>query len=324
MRYLFLQLSAFILFSNAQCGTHEILIAHQEERIVCSKEEMEEHKRQCKEKILANPATYQDPTYQLQRALGTISADDCDSIAKVPLAGEIFDDEDVSYQLMHNGVKIMTHSYYDVQWLTDVIYGLKGHHEPQEEQVFHEVLKYMPENATMLELGSYWGYYSLWFAQEIKGNVRNYLVEPDVRRLEIGRKNFELNQKTGIFRRGYVGVFSDTGHYCPDITGAEYISIDSFMEQEGIDHVNLLHADVQGGEYGMLLSCIEHLKDIDYFVISTHDYWVYHLPCLNFLEAHGYVILAEHTPQESCSCDGLIVARRADVFGPDQIFVKKY
>ena len=48
----------------------------------------------------------------------------------------------IPYQLMHNGSrKIILNSYSDTQWLTDVIYGLKGHHEPQEEKCFYEVLK---------------------------------------------------------------------------------------------------------------------------------------------------------------------------------------
>jgi hypothetical protein len=45
----------------------------------------------------------------------------------------------------------------------------KGYHEPQEELVFHKVMKRLPPNATMIELGGYWAFYSLWFCSLGKG-----------------------------------------------------------------------------------------------------------------------------------------------------------
>jgi hypothetical protein len=290
-------------------------------RIVHTAEEMLRHKEQCKRQMVSDPSKTRDPFYQMSRALLTISGDDVDSIPKVEKAGEIFYDQELGpYQLMHNGSKVVLNGYYDSQWLTDVIYGLKGHHEPQEEKCFHEILQYMPENATMIELGSYWAYYSLWFASAVKG-ARNYLIEPDPKRLEVGKKNFQLNNKTGVFRRGFVGVLKDAD---PDVTGTECIAIDDFIEQEKIGHIDILHADIQGGESGMLASSVRHLEDIDYFVISTHDPESDHYPCLHFLQAHGFIILAEHTNGESCSGDGLIVARRSGVEGCGPISIRKY
>ncbi len=282
--------------------------------------EMQEHKRKCIERMSSNSSNLQDSTYQMQRAILTISGDDVDYVPKIVGAGEIFYAGATAYQLMHNGVKIILNSYYDVQWLTDVIHGLKGHHEPQEEKCFYEILKYIPENATMIELGSYWAYYSLWFASQIKG-AKNYLIEPDSRRLEIGRKNFALNNKTGVFRRGFVGVIKDPE---PDITGTEWISIDDFMENEGIKQVHILHADIQGAESEMLETTVKHLDKIDYFFISTHDPKRDHFPCLHFLRTHGFSILAEHTAYQSCSGDGLIVAKRKGVAGPEQIAIRTY
>jgi hypothetical protein len=266
-----------------------------------------------------NPSNLKDRTYQMQRALKTVSGKDTDYIPKIMGAGEIYNDEKVPYQLMHNGIKIVLNSYYDCQWITDVIYGLKGHHEPQEEKCFYEVLKYIPENATMLELGSFWAYYSLWFAFQING-AKNYLIEPDLCRLEIGRRNFALNNKTGKFFQGYVGAMTDPE---PDITGAKRISIDDFIDNENIERIHILHSDIQGAEFTMLETTIKNLDKIDYFFISTHGIPV-HLKCLNFLKSHEYIILAAHTDSESCSGDGLIVAKRKDVVGPEQIEIQKY
>lgn len=287
--------------------------------IVYPFDEIQKHKINCAENMKSNLFNIQDPTYQMERALKTISGDDADYIPKVFGAGEIFKDSIIPYQLMHNGVKVILNSYYEVQWLTDVIYALKGHHEPQEEKCFYEVLKYMPENATMIELGSYWAYYSLWFASQVKG-ANNYLIEPDARRLEIGKQNFELNNKTGVFRRGFLGVMRDEE---PNLTGADWISIDDFIEKENIPHVHILHSDIQGAESEMLETTIDHLDIIDYFFISTHGDKA-HLACLQFFKTHNLIIVAEHTDNESFSGDGLIVAKRKEAAGPQQISIKKY
>lgn len=284
--------------------------------IVYSPQEMYAYKQKWQEHMQSHPSG--DPTYQLQRALFTISQDDADYIPKIHGAGEIFYNEIIPYQLMHNGIKIVLNCYYDTQWLTDVIYGLKGHHEPQEEKCFYEVLQYIPDNATMLELGSYWAYYSLWFAFHIK-NAKNYLIEPDPRRLEIGRKNFELNNKIGIFRRGFAGKMKDNE---PDITGAPWISIDDFIEREGINHIHILHSDIQGAETEMLETTVKHLDRIDYFFISTHGNQN-HFPCLQFFKDHQFTILAED-PGYAGYTDGLIVAKRKGVAGPDTIAIRKY
>jgi hypothetical protein len=287
--------------------------------IVYSPEEMAEHKKKCMESMRSNSANIKDATYQMQRALLTVSGRDTDYIPKVVGAGEMYTDGPIPYQLMHNGVKIILNSYYDVQWMTDVIYGLKGHHEPQEEKCFYEVLKYIPDNAIMLELGSFWGYYSLWFAFEVDG-ANNYLIEPDLHRLEIGIKNFELNNKTGNFFRGYVGAITDPE---PNFTGAQKISIDDFIDQEKIERIHILHADIQRAEFEMLKTIVKNLDKIDYFFISTHDIRV-HTNCLNFLKSHEYTIIAAHTDTESYSADGLIVAKRKSVAGPEQIEIQKH
>lgn len=310
-------MSFLIVLSQIFISVQAVNNAHS--YVVYSPEQMQEHKRKCMEQMRSNPKNHKDSTYQMQRALKTVSGDDVDYIPKVIGAGEIFYDELVPYQLMHNGVKVHLNSYYDVQWLTDVIHGLKGHHEPQEEKCFYEVLKYIPENAIMIELGSYWAYYSLWFLSEMN-NAKSYLIEPDARRLEVGRKNFELNNRVGVFKWAFVGVMKDCE---ANATGAEYISIDDFIESQGIEHVTILHADIQGAEYEMLKTTVKHLDKIDYFFISTHGTPI-HQSCLHFFNTHRFIILAEHDGYESCSGDGLIVAKRNNVVGPVKITIRKY
>ena len=289
------------------------------ELVVYSQEEMAAHKQACKTMILEDKNRTSNPEYQLARALRTISGTDSDFIPKVPGAGEIIVDETGPYQLMHNGVKVVANCYYDSQWLTDVIYALRGHHEPQEEKCFYEVLKYLPDDIVMIELGAYWSYYSLWCAH-VKKNSKNYLIEPDPKRIEVGRNNFILNGKSGVFKRGYLGCILDND---PDINGAELIRLDDFIRAEHIEHIHILHSDIQGGEADMLDGLSEHMQDIDYFFISTHGDDI-HQRCLETLYKHNFVILAEHSWAQSCSGDGLIVARRCDVAGPERIDINFY
>lgn len=296
-----------------------LIQASNHEFITYSPQQIELHKKTCIAAMSSNPQNQKDPSYQMQRAIATILGDDCDYIPKVVGAGEIFENESTPYQRMHNGLKIKLNCYYDVQWLTDVMYGLKGHHEPQEEKCFYEVLKFIPETATMIELGSFWGYYSLWFASHIK-NPTNYLIEPDPHRLEVGKQNFALNNKVGIFHRGFVGTMHDNE---PNMDGIQQISLPHFIANEKIEHIHILHSDIQGAESEMLETIVRHLDKIDYFFISTHGI-ANHQRCLHFFNTHGITILAEHADFESCSGDGLIVAKRKNVAGPEHIAIRKY
>ena len=83
------------------------------------------------------------------------------------------------YLIMHNGLKIEPLSYYGYPMLK-MFKLTKGIHEPQEERIFIEVLKVLPKNAVMLELGSYWAFYSMCFCLAVD-QPRSFLVEPILR-----------------------------------------------------------------------------------------------------------------------------------------------
>ena len=65
-------------------------------------------------------------------------------------------------QIMHNGIRVLAGGYYGA-WMQDLITRCKGVHEPQEEVVFAEIMKHLSDDATMIELGGFWSYYSIWF-----------------------------------------------------------------------------------------------------------------------------------------------------------------
>ena len=248
----------------------------------------------------------------------TVGCQDCETIPKIAQAGEIFEQENEKYQLMHNGVKVLKDCYYG-RWMTEIIRLLKGHHEPQEEKVFYELLNHLDDAATMVELGSFWSYYSLWFNKQINQS-KNYLIEPDPNNLEVGKRNFALNNITGNFFNAAIGKTSvtSTPFLCEsdNVTrDIPVICIDDFIEQQAIDFIDLLLCDIQGFELEMLQGSVNSLeqKKIRFLVISTHHHSISHDPlthqkCLQFLQDKALYILVSHNVIESYSGDGLIVA----------------
>lgn len=261
-----------------------------------------------------------------KRVLTAVCCEDCCTLPKVEDAGRIFTGNDgTNYQIMHNGIKILKDCYYGT-WMTTLIELSRGHHEPQEEKAFYEVLPYIPHEAVMIELGSYWGYYSMWFQQKIRG-ARNFLIEPDPKNLIIGKKNFELNQMKGCFTQAMIGAisqelktFTDWDFHTYDV---KQISIDDFAAENKIDFIHMLHSDIQGAEVEMLKGCQRLLaeKRIGYFFISTHR--GKHEECIKILKEANLEILLSITREESFSADGLIVAKLPVVNGPKRLDVSR-
>ncbi len=219
-------------------------------------------------------------------------------------------------QIMHNGLKVVAGGYHG-DWMEEIIFRLKGHHEPQEERLFYEVLKTLPDNATMIELGCFWAYYSMWF-QKTLINSSNYLIEPNIDKLKLGMVNFLLNNLKGKFYHGFLGKGKVEEAYAVNNLrrleelkdqAIPSIEIDDFIEKLKIPCVNMLHADIQGAEYTMLQGCRKSIaqQKIHFFFISTHSNDL-HNKCLKFLKEVGLYIINEYNLDQSYSCDGLIVA----------------
>lgn len=247
----------------------------------------------------------------------TVSCHDSDAIAKVPHAGEVHD----GVQVMHNGVRIEAGSYCG-DWMTEVIARLRGHHEPQEEVAFHAVVERAAateSSPVMVELGAYWGYYSLWLLHRAPGG-RAVLIEPDPEFLAAGRRNFALNGKDGVFLQAAVGA-APTGPVPFRCESDQVVrpvpteSLPSLLERFGIDRADVVLADVQGAELALLEGAREVLVAgrVRFLVVSTHHHSISgdpetHRRCLDLIVDCGAHVVTEHTVAESFSGDGLIVA----------------
>ncbi len=256
----------------------------------------------------------------LERAVMTVSCRDSDVIPKVADAGKIRDEAGVRVQIMHNGLKVLAGGYHG-DWMAQVIRGLRGHHEPQEELVYYHLLRYVRHGSLMVELASFWAYYTLWYLREIPDSTA-ICVEPDPINLEVGKRNASLNSLAQRIRfmEAWVGgeerasrqaICESTGGP-RDLPSVNMSSLLRITESRAIE---LLHVDAQGAELPFLRSMDVAVKEqrIRFLVASTHHSLISgspttHADCLCEVQRLGGMILAEHTVQESFSGDGLIVA----------------
>jgi FkbM family methyltransferase len=219
---------------------------------------------------------------------------------------------------MHNGVRVLADGYCGA-WMTRLIELCRGHHEPQEERIFHEVVSRLPAGGTMIELGGYWAFYSIWFLRAASGR-RALAVEPDPAHMAVGRINAELNGVDIDFIPGFVGEAPGTTRpFQTDASGVQdlpCLDVPGLMERHGIHHLTILHCDAQGAELDVLRQVEPLLRGgrIDWVFVSTHHHRISgdpltHQRCLALLRAAGAAIEAEHDVQESFSGDGLICAR---------------
>jgi hypothetical protein len=111
--------------------------------------------------------------------------------------------------ILHNGNIVKTkgkNSYYGS--FSKILILNRGVHEPLEEFVFQQVIeflkKYNTEHLSMLELGVYWGHYSMWLKHEFPG-PSVFLVEPSAKNLDCGKYNFCINGYQGEFLQSKVG-----------------------------------------------------------------------------------------------------------------------
>jgi hypothetical protein len=198
--------------------------------------------------------------------------------------------------ILHNGIEVRysgDYAYYGD--FSQILILNRGVHEPLEEFIFQELLKKLPESSSMIELGAYWGHYSMWL-KKTKLNSKTTLVEAEEHNLNVGKFNFN--------RLGF------TANFIQQRVGHRNFSIDKFFNENSIDHLNLLHSDIQGYELEMIIDSSNTLSNyaIDYLMISTHSQSL-HYSVIEHLVKHNYDIeVTSDFDNETTSCDGFILA----------------
>ena len=239
------------------------------------------------------------------RVSEAVSSPDNAFIPRVANAGQVQDGR----LIMHNGLMVHELGYYG-EGLRDLVKANRGVHEPQEERLFMEVLKCLPPRSAMLEFGSYWAFYSMWFYREIEQGVC-YCVEPDSRNIRMGQENFAFNFGPNAPRVFFENAFAGE---CEAAAGPERqvptVTTDGILSRHSVSRLALLHADTQGHELEVLVGASKALAShaIDFVFLSTHSHELHRL-CLDTLTNFGYSIVADVDLLETYSFDGLIVGR---------------
>lgn len=246
----------------------------------------------------------------------TLSCRDSDMIPKVVDAGSVVERDGASLQVMHDGTLVHADGYCGT-WTTEIIRRLRGHHEPQEELIFHHLLPRARPGSLIVELGSWWAYYTNWYLGAVPG-AEAVCVEPDPANLELGRANLAVNGRAAEFINACLG-----GEYRPRLefrravhggtVTIESLDMPALATRLRGRSVEMLHMDMQGAELAFLRSLPRAGTPVRFVIVSTHHESISgsastHADCLEELRSQGAVILAEHDVLESYSGDGLIAA----------------
>lgn len=228
-----------------------------------------------------------------------------EKISKVENTGQIVD----GHLVMYNGLKIHPYSYYGKPALNLLIQN-NTVHEPQEEYVFERVLEGIKPNSLMVELGSFWSFYSMYFMKKCSGG-RAILVEPSLENSAYGQYNLKLNN---LKAEMHTALVSNKNGFTKK--AKPLIKLDDFFKKKKIDFIDILHSDIQGAELDMLHGVEEYLSNqkIGYLFVSTHSNEL-HEDCFQYIKSFGYELITSINLDETYSFDGILIMKNKNYPG---------
>jgi hypothetical protein len=202
------------------------------------------------------------------------------------------------YVFLHNGNRVpVTGEYSYYEDFSKILIINRGVHEPLEEFCFQETLKKITDQKPMMiELGSYWAHYSMWFLKKFP-NAECFMVEPNRIALKAGYSNFQTNN-------------FPNGQFILSKVANNGFQIDSFANEKKLKKVSILHCDIQGWELEMLDGANNFLTQqiANYVFLSTHSQKI-HEEAKQKLESFGYIIeVSSDFENHTTSYDGFILA----------------
>ena len=202
------------------------------------------------------------------------------------------------YVCLHNGNKVpLTGENSYCGDFSKVLLLNSGVHEPLEEFCFQETLKKITDQKPMMiELGSNWAHYSMWFLKKFP-KADCFMVEPDKKLLNVGYSNFQTNNFLN-------------GQFILAKVANDGFKLDSFTNEKKIKKVSILHSDIQGWELEMLDGAKKFFtqKIANYVFLSTHSQKI-HEEAKRKLESFGYIIeVSSNFDDHTTSYDGFILA----------------
>ena len=252
-------------------------------------------------------------THWRPRIKDVLESQDNQDIPRDELAGQLLK----GYLYMHNGIKIDPLSYYNYPMLK-MLMDNKGVHEPQEEKIFQKVLDSLPMKGqkTMLELGAYWSFYSIWFKKKFSTSSC-FMVEPNRRNLMYGKENLKLNNVKGTFI--HAGISKEVDQ------AANITTVDEICKEQKIEFLDILHSDIQGYELEMLHGSQQMFAEnrVGYVFVSTHSNDL-HRNCRKLLkDKYNFSTVASADLDETYSWDGVLVMKAPNYPGIEKVNISK-
>lgn len=227
-------------------------------------------------------------------------------------------------------------------------YEKRNVHEAEEEDVFTEIIRSVPDNGCFVDIGAAIGYYPL-LAKKIAPSLDIYAIEPLKRHRTFLLENLALNGfverdftiiAKGVSQLGGDMLFSDKGYGSSlrenndsarkpgffgrffgkinllryfgvrnDLIHIKTITLDNLINVVRTP-IDLLQMDIQGFEASVLKGGISSLKSgkILTLLIGTHGLPV-HQACISVLKECGYDIEIDQAKLQN-QPDGIIVASK--------------
>lgn len=202
------------------------------------------------------------------------------------------------YVNLHNGNKVPItgeNSYYGD--FSKILVINRGVHEPLEEFCFQETLKKIKyQKPVMIELGSYWAHYSMWFLKKFP-EAECFMIDSDSKALNTGVNNFSVNNFTN-------------GKFYHSKVGNDGFELDLFANTKNLKKISILHSDIQGSELQMLDGASQFLSQqvAEYIFLSTHSQEI-HEEVKKKLKSCDYIIeISSDFNNHTTSGDGFILA----------------
>lgn len=157
--------------------------------------------------------------------------------------------------------------------------------EPNNFKYFNELinslLKDVKETYTMVELGCAEAYYSAFFNESFKPNVKNIMVDPDLTWWNRFGKTYFTDKSNCCFYNNYVSEIVWAGWGGPSAPQAQElkdsvlpITIEQILTNSKTNFVDILHMDLQGAEYYALENIVKTnlYNKFKYIMLMTHGF----------------------------------------------------
>lgn len=161
-----------------------------------------------------------------------------------------------------------------------------GNYEPDETDMVRRIIKRLPDNATVFDVGANIGWYSLML-KKCFGNINVYSFEPAPENFARLQRNFHLNDLDDNHLVN-AGFYKEKGkldfHFNPERTGASSIknilgqnietiqvdmdTIDSWVINNNVESLDFIKCDVEGAELFVYQGGLESIKKYKPIIMS--------------------------------------------------------